>query len=89
MRALSREAIQGMMKAVATVLRDELARVHRRAESADQLIEDLERRLTLAEQRVAALEWKGLKQTSEDDPNDQLCAARRTLARGQMSNADG
>ncbi len=86
--ALSREAIEGLMRGVASALKPQIARIDRRAESTDALIEDLERRLTLAEQRVAALEWKGLKQTSEDDPNDQLCAARRTLARGQMSNAE-
>ncbi len=85
-RALSREAIEGLMRGVASALKPQIARIDRRAESTDQLLADLERRLTLAEQRVAALEWNDLKGADTDDANAELCAARRTLAPGQMSN---
>lgn len=75
---LTKEAIGSLMKAVAGVLKDELVRVHRRAESTDQLLDDLERRLTLAEQRLAAMEWERLKQTDDDGPNDELAAQRHS-----------
>lgn len=86
MAALTRSSIEALMRGVASALRPQIARIDRRAESTDALIEDLERRLTLAEQRVAALEWSDLKAADTDDANAELCAARRTLAPGQMSN---
>ncbi|MDT3678065.1 MAG: hypothetical protein ROZ64_04425 [Burkholderiaceae bacterium] len=73
-------AVEAIMRAVAGVLKPELARIHRRAESADQLIDDLERRLTLAEQRLAALEWEHIKPADADtgNPSTELMAARHS-----------